>query len=267
MPKSSKPDMSKGERLIIPQESQNITREKLKDQLPKNTSVAVTDEVLRLLNNMEEDTGLPQNLMEEEFMTYTYLLGQKKGVSIEQLINAIKYCNLKRTRSNRRAWAVTFPVKYDRLITNGKSVDNHVSMFEKSWLVQQVDKAMLIPVSMQWAQAFNSAMNVNIKMMHGDAGEDNNGDPIFVSPMVRHLAAKTVLDIAKPIEDATINIKIGQSDEMLEAKKEENRLLADIIKNQQDQFRKGANPQDVQKIHMRIDKQTVDFVDAELEDM
>ena len=207
---------------------------------------------------MEEDTGLPQNLMEEDLMTYTHLLGQKKGVSIEQLINAIKFCNLKRTRSNVKSWAIVFPKKYDRLVSEGKGVDNHVSMYQGSWLVQQIDKEMLIPVHMQYAGAFHQAMSVNMRMMNGDGGVDANGERISVTAMVRHLAAKTILEITKQPEESTLNIKVGQSDAMLEAQNDMNRSLEAIVSAQEKAFRSGKDVAELQKIHVNVIEAEID---------
>lgn len=264
---SKKVNLNNGEILITPEESQNITREKLKKMLPKGTSVSITDEVMKSLHSMEDDTGLPQNLLEEEFMTYTYLLGQKKGVSLMQLINAVKFCNLKRNRNNSQAWAIVFPAKYDELIAAGKPVDNFVSMYSATWLVQEIDKEMSIPVHFQYAGAFHKAMNVNIRMMQGDGGVDSDGEPINVTAMVRHLAAKTILEITRQPEESTLNIKVGQTDEMVQIQQEQADHLAAIVKNQQEQFKKGGRAIDIQKIHMRIDNQNVDAIDAEIEDL
>jgi len=253
--------------LVVPRESQNITREKLISMLPKKTNVSVTDAMLRTINSMEEDTGLPQNLMEEDLMSYMYLLGKGKKLSVEQLINAIKFCNLKRNVSNVKAWAIVFPDKYDRLISEGKTIDNHVSMYSGSWLVQKIDEEMLMPVHMQYAAAFHKAMGVNMKMMMGDGGLDADDNPIPVTAMVRHLAAKTVLEVTRQPETAKIDIMIGQSDETLAVQERQAVALEQIIANQQVAFRKGNKAIDVQTIHHRIDKQSSSNVDEDLNDV
>ena len=125
---------------VVPSESQNITREKLKKFLPKGSSVQVTDEIVDMINNMERDTGLPQTLLEEDVMSYMHMVGKVGGVGINELVNAVKYCNLKRNRSNKEAWAIVFPRKYDELTAAGKPVDNFVSMYNSSKLVVAIDK-------------------------------------------------------------------------------------------------------------------------------
>ena len=254
---AKQPTCEEGVILQTPEESQNITRERIQEQLPRGTSVVVTDAVMQSLATMEDDTSLPQNLLEESFMSYLYLLGKGKGLSVVQLINAIKFCNLKRNMTNRKSWSIVFPTKYRQLMDAGKPVDNHVSMFSGTWLVQEIDKEMLIPVHLQYASAFHQAMNVNMKIMHGDAGVDADGERIGVTAMVRHLAAKTVLEITKAPETAKIDITVGQSDEMVAVKEREVSALEKIVENQQKEFRKGGKTIDVQAIHTRISKASI----------
>ena len=95
---------------MTPENSQNITREKLKALLPKNSQTSLTDELMHLIHNMGDDVDLPQELLEEDLMSYTFLLGQQKGSPrFEDLINAIKFCNLKRNYSTEKAWSIVFP--------------------------------------------------------------------------------------------------------------------------------------------------------------
>jgi len=261
------PTYESGVNLQVPDESQFITKQRILDQLPKGTSISVSDAVINTLINMEEDTDLPQNLLEESFMSYLYLLGKGKGLSVLQLINAIKFCNLKRNMSNRNAWSIVFPAKYKQIVERGKQVDNHVSMFSGTWLVQEIDKEMLIPVHLQYAADFHQAMGVNRRMMKGDGGVDNDGNAINVTAMVRHLASKTILEIAKPPETAKIDITIGQSDEMVAVKEREVSALETIVANQQKAFRSGKKTIDVQAIHARITDASVKRPDEDLADV
>ncbi len=251
---NKKIDASAGPVLVIPEDRQGFTKEKLEALLPRGSSITVDDEVLAALDKMEEDTDLPQELMEEEFMTYSYLLGKGKGLGILQLINAVKFCNLKRTTSNLQSWAIVFPAKYDRLVASGRQIDNHVSMFNTSWLVQEIDKEMAMVVHLQYAGAFHKAMSTQIALMGGRGGVNTDGEAIEVSAMVRHLAAKSVLEIARPPEELKISHTHTESDELIAAKGRQADALEAIVANQQAAFRSGAKTIDVQAIHRRIDK-------------
>ena len=248
MATKTKPSML-GESLVIPEESQNITRAKIKSMLPKGSSVAITDEVLRSIESMGADSELPQNLLEEDFMTYIQLIAKKKGLGLNHLINAIKYCNLKRTRSNVKAWAITFPKKYDKLVENEMAIDNHVSMYEKSFLVQEIDKEMLIPVHLQYAGAFHKLAQQNIRIAMGDAGVDERGERRKVSAMVMQQACKTGMEVFRAPETAKIDITVSANDAMLDAQNEMNSHLASLVEAHAEAFRKGEDVSKLQIVH------------------
>lgn len=224
---------------VVPKDSQNITREKLKKFLPKGSSTQVTDEVLEMIHNLESDTGLPQNLLEEDVMSYAHMIGKVGGVGVYELVNAVKYCNLKRNRSNKEAWAIVFPKKHDELIAAGKVTDNFVSMYNSSKLVVAIDKEMMVPYYLQYS-AYN---HFAIKKQY-DLANDYD-----VSPMVQHLAAKELFAMTKMPEDKTIELKIGASDAVLASQQEMNNSLAALVANQSRMFASGMQPADVQKVH------------------
>jgi hypothetical protein len=226
----------------IPSESQNITREKLKKFLPKGSSVQVTDEILETIWNMERDINLPQNLLEEDVMSYLYLIGKVSGVGLSDLVNAIKYCNLKRNRSNKDAWAIIFPKKYDELRAAGKPVDNFVSMYNSSKLVVAIDKEMIVPVYVQ----YSAYRHFSIKKQY-DLANDSD-----VSPMVQHLAAKELYAMTKMPEDKSIELKIGASDAVLAQQQELNDNIAMLVANQAAAFRRGEETSVLQRIHVNV---------------
>ena len=153
---------------MTPPASQGITKERIRSLLPKKTSIAVTDEVMKLVQNMEADTGLPQELLEEDFLGYMHLLSNGKNTnSLVELANAIKFCNLKRNYTNKEAWAIVFPTKYNQLVEENRQVDNFVSMYANSKLVVAIDKEMLIPIHLQYAPYFHAAVKKQFELMNG----------------------------------------------------------------------------------------------------
>ncbi len=103
--------------------SQGITVDKLKSFLPKGTSFEVTQAIVDKINNTGNETGLMQEVFEEKILSYMHLLNGK-GRSLEKLVNALKYCSLKLIQgiTNERAWAIVFPDKYDKLISERRFV-------------------------------------------------------------------------------------------------------------------------------------------------
>lgn len=233
---------------MVPEERQGITVDKLKSLLPKKVNVNVTEEIVHLINNMENDTGLPQELMEEDLMSYMHLFGSVKGVGMKELVNAIKFCNLKRNYDNKEAWAIVFPERYNALVEANKQIDNHVSMYNNSKMVSAVDKEMLIPVSMQYAPYFHAAVKKNFELMNGHAAPDSNGKPMNVSPMVQHLAAKELAVLTKPLEEQKLSVTVNPSDAALSAQTEMNDMLKTIVAGQRERLKKGESIIDVQQI-------------------
>jgi len=209
---------------MIPDESQRITKDKLKSLLPRKTTIAVTDEILELIHNMEDDTGLPQEMLEEDLMSYTHLLGGTTN-GMKDLVNAIKFCNLKRNYDNKTAWAIVFPYKHDRLVSMEKDTSNHVSMYNNSKLVIAIDKEMLVPVHLQYAGYFHAAVKKQFELMNGRSSTSKGN----VTPMVEHLAAKELaLLTAQPVE-TKIDLKITPSDAALSMQSEMNDQVKELV--------------------------------------
>ncbi len=221
---------------IVPFQEQNITKEKLKSLLPRKTTIAVTDEIMELIHNMEDDTGLPQEMMEEDLMSYTHLLsGTTNGM--KDLVNAIKFCNLKRNYDNKTAWAIVFPEKYDRLIAMEKEPNNHVSMYNNSKLVVAIDKEMLIPVHLQYSGYFHAAVKKQYELMNGTSSQGKGR----TTPMVEHLAAKELaLLTAQPV-DTKIDLKVTPSDAALSLQGEMNDQVRELVALQKSKLLAGTD--------------------------
>ena len=236
------------------EESQNITVAKLQRMLPKGSSAQVTQEIVDMIKNIEDDVGLPQNQMEQEVMSYMHLVG-KQGVSIIDVVNAVKFCSLKRNISNKKAWAIVFPSKYDKLIDEGRQIDNHVAMYNASKLVVAIDKEMMVPVNIQYRSYFDKAIKIQMKLAKG---LDSNGNE--ASAMVQHLSAKALMETLKPIEDKNVNIKIGLGEQALAAQNEMVNGISELVANQRRMFEMGMRPDEIQKIHkVKINDDAIDI--------
>jgi len=247
---------------MTPKTPQYITKERLEEMLPRGSKHNVSDKILELIANMEEDTGLPQDLMEEEVMSYVYMLKKVPRTKLSELVNAVKYCNLKRNYSNEKAWSIVFPEKYARLKEKGMQIDNHVSMYNKSMLVQEIDKEMLIPVHLQYYPYMDHAVKKLYQLSKGHAAPNANGEPMTVSPMVQMLAAKNLYDAVKPPETASIDLTISKSEEELSIQQQMANQLATLVKHQKQRLEMGESIEDVQVIGLNI----ANTVEAELDE-
>jgi hypothetical protein len=195
---------------------------------------------------MEEDTGLPQELLEEDVMSYTHILGGMRGVGMKDLVNAVKYCNLKRNYDNKEAWSIVFPDKYNTLVEGNKQIDNHVSMYNSSKLVVAIDKEMLIPIHLQYAPYFHAAVKKQFELMNGNASKDKQGNDVNVSPMVQHLAAKELATLTRQPEEQKLAVTVAPSDAALGLQSDMNDQLKQIVAHQKKQLEDGADILDVQ---------------------
>jgi len=249
---------------MVPNTPQMVTREKIKSLLPKGSQVSLTDELMDTIANMGEETDLPQELLEEDLMSYVFLLGQQKGSPrFEDLVNAIKFCNLKRNHTTELAWSIVFPVRHAKLTEEKRKISSHVSMYNQTNLVRAIDKEMLIPAHLQYAPYFHAAVKKQYDLMNGRAGATNaEGEEMTVTPMVMHLAAKELALITKQPEEAKIDLKITQSDAMLNAQHEMNAQLEHIVANQARAFASGEDVSTLQKVHVEVE-----VVEAEIDDL
>ena len=237
-----------------PDNSQNITAEKLKELMPRGVSAKVTDDIMELIHNMGDAVDMPQNLLEEELLSYIHLLGSIKGIGVRDVINATKFCNLKRNYNNEKAWSIVFPHKYDKLKIENRQIANHVSMYNSSKIVQAIDKELLVPASLQYAPFFHAAVKKQYSLMNGDAGVDKDGDVIKVGAMVMHLAAKELALITKQPEETQLSIKITPSDEALAMQTQMNDQLKQIVAGQELRLKNGADIVDVQALDINFDE-------------
>ena len=110
---------SEADRRMDPPTSQVITKEKLERLLPKYTRKEITDELLEHIATMGETTNLSQKLLEEDLMSYTHLINHQ--ITMKTLVDAVKFCNLKRHHTVAKAWEIVFPeLAQNRFKQSGK---------------------------------------------------------------------------------------------------------------------------------------------------
>ena len=241
--------------------SQNITKEKLQKFMPRGTNAKVTEDIVKIIQNIENDIGVNQEYAEEQVMSCMSLMG-KQGVTLEKLVNAVKFCTLKRHYDNKKAWAIVFPAKYDELVANGKFIDSHVSEYNSTYCVVEVDKMMMVPFYLQYNHLKHESLMKQANLMRGIGAKPDD----YVSPHVQHLASKTVYEMLKSPEDNTIELKVGVSDALVEQNREMADNIKKIVELQSNAFRNGGKTADIQKIHIKKDTDNENVIDADLDD-
>jgi hypothetical protein len=240
---------------LVPSEPQGITAEKLKKFLPKGVATQVTEEILQKIREMEDSTDLPQNLLEEDLMSYMHLIGNRQGVGLNDLINAVKFCNLKRFMGIGKAWSIVFPKKANERMERGLTIDNFASMYNKTVLVVEIDKQMIMPFGLQYSAHGHKAMSILSNMMMGNSPTGGK-----VSPMVIYLCAKEILERTVSKETQEIELKIGKTDSAREQDDRTFNTLAQIAKQQQELISRGGNISDIQRLNLTVTEVSDDDV-------
>jgi hypothetical protein len=251
------------------------TKEAVIEVLPPGSAARVTDEVMRLIKMMGKDTGIMQDYMENQFMSNASVLKGDSRTSIKEYVDALRFVTLKQRMTNEEAWKITFPDRVQRLKDNGtyKNIGSNVSMYNKKNLVVKIEANMIVDFNRFYDWARHEAMMKNVHLMRGEAApttvpmmkkdkktgeqklvKDNNGNVIYntiyhkVSPVVQQLAASKILEITKPAEEQTVNLKIALTDEAIAQQKETSDALRMIAIEQRRALMSGANIEDVQVI-------------------
>ena len=237
------------------EESQMITVERLKEFMPRGSSAKLTQAIVDEINSIEIDTGLPQEYMEEKIISNMHMLGGS-GVTVQKITNAIKYAELCNHYSNEKSWSIVFPAKWRKLKEEGRFVASHVSMFEKSDLVVQIKKKMMIPAYITYAPYFHESVMKQVQLMRGVGA--NEGDK--VSAHVQHLAAGKLNDMTAAPEDNTMELKIGMDSESKSIQENLFEQLKRSTDLQMQRLSMGESVGDVQKLNLNID-----VIEAEVE--
>jgi len=221
-----------------------LTKDKLKGLMPKGTSAVVTDEVLTLINNMENDTGLPQDTLEGEVESYMHIMASG-GTSLKDYVNAVKFCTLKRHYDVADAWSKVFPDRAHRLIEMGQedAIPRHAYAFSTTKVATAIDKEMLIPAYLQYAPYYHAAIKKQFELLNGRSSSGAN-----VTPMVEHLAAKELALLTAQPQEMTLNVTTSPSDAALSVQEEMNAQLKSLVSIQRDKLVAGEDITDVQVI-------------------
>ena len=251
--------------------SQNRTAEKIKKFLPKGSSHQVTQNILNIIEDTENSTGILQEYYEESFLAHTPLFKEMK-VDLLDYVNAIKYVTLAANMSNRAAWEIVFPESMKRLEelkakreVEGRAasvnIDSHVSNYNKSAIVVALQTRMAIAPSILYMKEFDEAMRVKLQLMRGIS---QNGAP--VSATVQLNAAIAVTDKTQMPVDNNIVLKVGHTDEAKEATQRMTNQMASVAKAIQDAVAAGQSVESVQALnltHGGLDDSDIIDVDAE----
>jgi len=249
---------------------QGLTKDKLKRLLGRQLSSRVTDGVMELIKNMEADTDLDQDSMEERVVSYISIMQEMK-VSMTQYVNAVKYCVLKRNlRSNKKAYEIVFPdrvaayeAEVKRRAEAGEpamkvTLDTKVSNYNSGDLVVRIDQMMAVEWSLLHYNDRENALYTLINLSKGKAAPAPDGSQLTVTPMVQMQAASKVVDILAPAEEKAAKLDINVSSGIQQNLAEQ---LAKMTEIQMAKLKSGSSIEDIQQIGLNSDTIDAEVID------
>lgn len=179
----------------------------LQGALPAKMKSRITQGVVDNINSALGDPDTAE-VLKENILGYIGVISTGR-FKIEDYISAVKYVSFKMMDdSNIAAWVKVFPEKYARLKANGvpdKDIHAHVSIYNKTKLVNEIYDRAQIPTHLLNAHIFQKAINVQAALM----------SDLAVSPKVRSDAANSLLTHLKRPEAQKIELDVGVKDDSM----------------------------------------------------
>ena len=178
--------------------------EAVKKLVPKAQRTMITQDYLDRIEASVTDSDVAEQF-KENFITYLNVLSKGK-YKMDDYISAVKYISYKLLGySNIKAYAATFPDRYQRLKDEGQQqIEAFVSMYARGKLVNQIFEQTLVPTYVLNAPLHQEALN-ELAMMIKDPD---------VRGMTKVKACEAILQHTKQPEvvKGELTIGIEQSD-------------------------------------------------------
>ncbi len=208
--------------------------EAVKKLVPKAQRTMITQDYLDRIEASVTDSDVAEQF-KENFITYLNVLSKGK-YKMDDYISAVKYISYKLLGySNIKAYAATFPDRYQRLKDEGQQqIEAFVSMYARGKLVNQIFEQTLVPTYVLNAPLHQEALN-ELAMMIKDPD---------VRGMTKVKACEAILQHTKQPEviKGELTIGIEQSDTINDLR-EITENLADTYKEMLE--KKGMRLKDV----------------------
>jgi hypothetical protein len=211
-----------------------LTKQQVEMAVPANLKSSVTQEMVDILNGIASEPSVGEAIR-DNFISYTGVLRDGKFKTTDYLF-AVTYVSYKLMgRTNKEAYALTFPQRYADLMAKGyseKDISAFVSAYNKGKLVNLILEQTLVPTWVLNADIYQKAINTQAELMVTSS-----------SDMVRMQAANSILTHLKKPDAAgpLINLDMRESSGMNELKD----MLRNIATKQQSAIESGVSTADI----------------------
>lgn len=223
--------------------------DELEKALPIHLKGAINQDILDILNKSISDPIFAEHVR-DNMIGYVDILKDGK-FKLADYVSACIYVSYKLGgKSDKEAWAATFPDRYQALISKGttsSAIAAHVAMYNKGKLVNLIYEQTLIPTWVLNQDIRQKAINHTLLLMLNAKRED-----------VQQKAAETLIRELKPPETGKlqIDIGVGANTEITDMKS----MMKQLIESQQASIRAGHSTQEIahQKLVTVIDHEEND---------
>ena len=230
-----------------------ITEELVKSLMPKAVPMSVVKEVVDHIHSIEENTGIPQELFEDQFMSYTHLIGQ--GMPIDKLINAIKFVTfIQAGNTQGEAYALVFPDKVADMKKDNRDWSSFATMYAKTKAVTSIMKTAILSPYITYKPWEAKVMQKLAHLMDGRGAKETD----YVSPTVQLNAALGFLAYIKPPDESKLTLNIGMSEDAKAVQQNLADQIAEMSRLQRERFQAGESLKDIQKVGIVIDAEVSD---------
>ena len=216
-------------------QDEQLTVEQFQRVLPKQVKAKLTPEMIKNINGVLSDPGIRDNYR-DNLLSYTTVMQDGK-YKIQSYIDAVRYVSHKLMgSSNVEAYTKTFPMRYQRVVTEnkhlapeaiGKILSSYVAAYNKTKLVVKVFEQTLVPSHILNADMYQKALNrQSYLMVHAN------------SEKVQSDAANSLLTHLKMPEVNKIELDIGLKQDKSIAMLREATLA--LVKEQHKSISEGA---------------------------
>jgi len=177
-----------------------ITVDALKAVMPKRQKHNITNSLVAELNQVVTDPEY-RDSFRDNLYAYTTVLSEP-NVKLANYVNAVKYVSFKLMgNNNQESWIKTFPVRYQRLITQKKDagfIRSTVACYNRNKIVNAVWELTMIPAWVYNQDLHQKALNTQAELMMSADSEK-----------VRTEAANSLLTHLKMPEVSQVSLDIN----------------------------------------------------------
>ena len=230
-----------------------IELEMVQEQLGKKKGELVTQDTVDELNRLIDDPDYGEEFL-DGYVSYFNIMEGNSAWSTPKYMNAMKFfCLVEGGHSGVDAYVKVFPERLQARIDRGQGKDRmggEASRYNASALVNEIRKVATIPVQLIHRHLLHEAIMVNADLMLHAKSE-----------MVQQKAAETLIRELKPVEDTTIQLKVGMDDESRTAQRDLVTQVGTLALNMQKAVAAGMDISEIQKLNIR----KPDVIEAEIE--